>query len=187
MSTFKVKLTNPSQGTLDTSVVGGKSNQRTIFAPGPNKASRKLKDGDTFTDCNYWKRFAAPQLPLDQAFIEVVTDDGSTYSDIPSENVFGKAYMNVPIAGGSVFTDNVIDILGDTGGFAVFTQITPSVAMKVRINGQASSILDLSASVTQIFNPGDLTIGKLEFDNSASGASSGVVDVFVSVRSVCNS
>jgi hypothetical protein len=33
----------------------GSSYQRTIYVMGPNKVNRKLKDGDTFTDSNYWK------------------------------------------------------------------------------------------------------------------------------------
>jgi hypothetical protein len=85
MSVFKVKLTQgigrTAQGYLDPAVVNGASIQRTIYAPGPNKINRKLFDGQTFTDVNYWKRFAYPNLAHENAFIEVVTDDGSVWSD----------------------------------------------------------------------------------------------------------
>jgi hypothetical protein len=68
MSVFRVKLQNVDQGKLDinpvTSAAFTTSKQRTIYAMGPKKVNRKLADGDTFTDCNYWKRFAYPQVSL---------------------------------------------------------------------------------------------------------------------------
>lgn len=92
MSTFRVKLTSTGQGLLDTAgQANGASYQRTVYVMGPGKVNRKLKDGDTFTDVNYWKRFAYPQVPLDQAFIEVVSDDGAPYTDLASENVAPKS------------------------------------------------------------------------------------------------
>ncbi|MBM3206896.1 MAG: hypothetical protein FJZ43_04730, partial [Candidatus Staskawiczbacteria bacterium] len=75
MSEFKVKLNNTNQGLMDLKADGSQfaeSIQRTIYVAGPSKKYRKLFDGDTFTDCNYWKRFAYPQVPLSEAFIEVV-------------------------------------------------------------------------------------------------------------------
>ncbi len=188
MSVFKVKLTNTAQGLLDShGQTAGTSYQRTVYVMGPGKVNRKLKDGDTFTDNNYWKRYAYPQVALNEAIIEVVTDDGSVYSDIPEENNFPYSWRDVAIAGGSTYAANVVDILGTTGGYASFCQVTPTVNCKMRINGSANAIMDLAANTTQIFNPGDLTISKLEFDNSTSGASSGTVDVLVSVRSVSKS
>lgn len=182
MSTFRVKLTNPAQGSLDTAgQANGVSYQRTVYVMGPGKVNRKLKDGDTFVDVNYWKRFAYPQVPLDQAFIEVVTDDGAPYTDVASENVAAKTY-SVTIAGGSTYAANVVDILTDTGSYATFCQITSTVPCKMKINGNANAIISLGASSTQIFNPGDLTVSKLEFDNSVSGASTGTVSVLVATR-----
>lgn len=184
MSTFRVKLSNNQQGLLDS--VGqstGTSIQRTMYAPGPNKIFRKLKDGDTFTDSNYWKRFAYPQVPLSEAFIQVVSDDGSVYSDVESENVFPYSWLDQTLTSGTTYADNTFDILGTTGGYAVFTQVTPTVNCKMKINGSSTGIIDLAANTTQIFNPGDLVISELAFDNSASGASSGTVDILVSVKS----
>jgi hypothetical protein len=190
MSVFKVKLTNVGQGLLDS--VGqsqGNSIQRTVYVMGPGKINRKLKDGDTFTDVNYWKRFAYPQVPYDQALIEVVTDDGAPYYDgQPELSTIAKNYALTLTAGQTYsFAGHVVDILTDTGGYATFCQITPTVACKVRFNGNVNAIMNLAANSTQIFNPGDLTIGKLEFDNSASGASSGSVAILVSVQAVANS
>jgi len=186
MSVFRVKLTNTNQGTLDThGQTAGKSYQRTVYVMGPGKVNRKLKDGDTFTDVNYWKRFAYPQVPLNEAIIEVVTDDGAPYTDIPEENVAPRSYTVTLTAGQTYsFAGHIVNILGDTGGYATFAQITPTVACKVRINGDANAILSLAANATQIFNPGDLTISKLEFDNSASGAGSGTCSILVSTRLV---
>jgi hypothetical protein len=204
MSVFRVKLNNVNQGQMDldpstasaitggnTSLLGSQfttSKQRTIYVAGPGRTYRKLKDGDTFTDCNYWKRFAYPQVALSEAFIEVVTDDGSVWSDIATENTFPKVY-DMTVASGSDFEDNVVDILGDTGGYAVFVQIANqgSTAVRVRINGVADAVFDLAASETQVFNSGDLSVTKLEFINVVSGGSDSDVQVLLSVKSVANS
>jgi cation diffusion facilitator CzcD-associated flavoprotein CzcO len=204
MSVFKVALQNIAQGYMDLNPatatpyeaalygnLGAEMNpsiQRTIYVAGPNRTYRKLKDGDQFTDCNYWKRFAYPQVPLEQAFIEVVTDDGSVYSDVSEENTFPKVY-DLTVNNGTTFSANVVDILGDTGGFAVFVQIANNgaTAVKVRLNGVANAVFDLGASETQVFNHGDLSISKLEFSNTVSGGGNSAVQVLVSVKSVCNS
>lgn len=198
MSVFRVKLNNNAQGLLDkrfdSNVEGdhgsqfATSLQRTIYVAGPGKTYRKLFDGDTFTDCNYWKRFAYPQVPLSEAFIEVVTDDGSAYSDNASENTYPKVY-NMLILQGTAFEDNVIDILGDTGGYAVFVQMANqgSSGVRVRLNGVTDAVFDLGASETQVFNSGDLQVSKIEFVNNVSGGTTADVQVLLSVRSVCNS
>lgn len=207
MSVFKVALNNVEQGQMDldpstarsaygTGAVTGQglggqfdpSIQRQIFVNGPNLTQRLLKDGETFTDCNYWKRFAYPQVPLKHAFIEVVTDDGSVYSDNPDENTYPQM-TTISAVGGTTFADNEYDILGTTGGHAVFTQITNNGAgaVQVRLNGLTGATFTLAASATQIYNNGDLVVTKIQIDNSASGAADADVDVQVAVRSVCNS
>ena len=213
MSVFKVVLNNIAQGTLDlnpstaTPISGdvysdlgaemSPSIQRTVYVTGPNGTYRKLKDGQQFTDCNYFKRFAYPQVPLDQAFIQVVTDDGSVYSDFSEENTYAKVY-NVSVANGSTYTTgyngstssgNTVTILGDTGGFAVFVQIANqgSTAVKVQLNGNANAIFDLGAGETQVFNSGDLSVTSVAFANVASGGSTSNVQVIASIKSVCNS
>jgi hypothetical protein len=188
MSTFRVKLRNASQGLLDSAVSGNYSIQRTIYVMGPNKQNRLLKDGDTFTDSNYWKRFAYPQTTYENAFIEVVTDDGSIYSDDPSENTAPLVY-NKAIAAGSTYSANVCDIMGDTGGWAVFCQIsnTGGGDVRVRVNGLTGAIFDLYDGHEQIFNAGDLSISKLEFDSSGSGGTGTNIQVLLSVKSVSRS
>lgn len=204
MSVFQVSLNNINQGTLDLNpstaspMTGGldanlgsemnPSIQRSIFVTGPKGIFRELKDGDTFTDCNYWKRFAYPQVSMDQAFISVVTDDGSVYSDVESENVFPYIYT-LDVDNGTSYTDNVADVLTDAGGTALFAQISNqgSTAVTVRINGLSTAIFDLGAGEVQVFSKDDLVITKLEFANTVSGGSTTTIQVIFSVKSAVNS
>ena len=212
MSTFKVALNNIDQGLLDkdpgTAVAGAgphqngvgsqinPSLQRSVYIMGPNRVNRLLKDGDTFVDCNYWKRFAYPQVPRNEAFIEVVSDDGSVYSDIPSENTFPAVFRpgtaGVIAAGaGPDDTNMTLDVVTTHGGPATFVQITnldASDSIQVRLNGIAGATFTLQANSSQIFNAGDLQVTEIAFDNSASGtAEVDSLEVLLSVRSVCNS
>jgi hypothetical protein len=205
MSVFRVALNNRQQGLLDrdpstasAGAVTGQglgtqispSKQRGVYVMGPNRINRLLLDGETFTDCNYWKRFAYPQVSLEVAIVEVVTDDGSIYSDIASENVYPMVYDESVVAG-TTYADNQVDIATDTGGYAVFAQITNKHAaqdISMRLNGLTTAVMDLPADSTQVFNSGDLSLSLIEFDNSASGAAGPVeVQVVLSVRSICNS
>lgn len=205
MSVFQVTLNNIDQGYMDLdpstassisannhSQLGDQmspSIQRTIYVAGPNHTWRKLKDGDSFTDCNYWKRFAYPQVPLDQAFITVTTDDGSVYSDVAEENTFPVVY-DITVGASTDYADNdEADFVTDHGNAATFVQIANqgSTAVKVRLNGVATAIFDLGASETQVFNSGDLQVTKLEFANTVSGGSDSDVQILASVKSTCNS
>jgi hypothetical protein len=181
MSIFRVRLSNNRQGLLDIY-----DNQRTAYIMGPNRITRRLKDGDLFTDCNYWKRFAYPNVPLEEAFIEVVEDDGTIYSDLVANNTYPKVY-NLSTAGGSSFSDNKADIARDSGSFALFAQISNhgSESVRVRLNGMDTAIIDLPAGATQTFAVGDLTIGLIEVANP-SGEEVGV-QIVVSVRVVSTS
>lgn len=163
MSVFRVKLSNNRQGLLDIH-----DNQRTAYIMGPNKVNRKLKDGETFTDCNYWKRFAYPNVSLEEAFIEVVEDDGTIYSDNISDNSYPKVY-NISAQAGSAFSANKADIVADSGSYALFAQITNKgqEPVRIRLNGLNSAILDLDGGSTQTFNPGELAIASIEVENNS--------------------
>jgi hypothetical protein len=176
MSVFRVRLSNSRQGLLDVY-----DNQRSAYIMGPNRINRKLRDGETFVDCNYWKRFAYPQLPLEEAFIEVVEDDGTVYSDQLQDNTYPKVY-NISAAAGSSFEDNRADIEGDAGSFALFAQITNRSGgdVRVRINGMDSAVIDLPGGSTQVFNVGEMTIALLEVENPSEGAVE--VQIVVSIR-----
>lgn len=192
MSVFRVQLQNSVQGNLDVNSVTGQPNavsvQRTIYVMGPHRINRLLKDGDTFTDCNYWKRFVYPQTSLDKAFIQVVTDDGSVYSDYELDQTFLKNYA-LTIAGNTTFTlpANQANILTDTGGFGIFTQISNngSGSVNVQVNGSSASNFVMTPGETQIFNQGELQVSLVSFSNSSGTAIP--VQVLTSVRSQSNS
>ena len=190
MSEFKVKLNNSKQGMMDvnpaTQAQFSTSVQRTIFVQGPGKKYRKLFDGEQFVDCNYWKKFAYPQIEQEQAFIEVVSDDGSIYSENPAENNFPSVYT-LTVSPSTAFEDNVVDIAGDTDSFSNFVQISNlgSNQINIRLNGLESAIFTLGQDQTQVFNSGDLLITKLEFTNTISGAVDADVQVLCSVRTSC--
>lgn len=192
MSKFRVKLNNSKQGKLDINS-GAETNidslslQRTIFVPGPRGIRRQLKDGDEFEDSNYWKQFAYPQVSKEEAFIEVVEDDGSIYSQITEENNFPRVYT-VSVLDGSSYENNTINIVEDNGGFAKFVQIynfDSGGAIKVKLNGLNNAIFDLEKGAIQQFNNGDISISKLQFHND-SGENSNV-QVILSVVSVSKS
>lgn len=189
MSVFQVQLNNIHQGIMDLNpATGGQmspSLQRTMWVTGPNRSYRELFDGATFTDCNYWKKFCYPQVPLDQAILTCVTDDGSVYSDDPAENTFPRVYT-VTVAGGSAYAANVIDVIGNNGNAAVSASIEnqSAQAVKVKMNGLATAIFDLAANETKSFNLGDAVISRLEFNNTTSGATTAIVQVILTIRSV---
>lgn len=195
MSVFRVKLNNTGQGTLDvnsaTGVQFATSIQRTALIMGPNRKQRLLKDGDEFTDCNYWKRFAYPQMSLEEAFIQVVEDDGSVYSDVASENVYLRVWT-LNTSQGDTYEDQQADIIGDTGSHAVFCQITNLATdegddVRIRINGSANAIFDLKAGQTQVFNVGELSVTLVEVDNTQSGVGDVTVQILASIASNCSS
>jgi hypothetical protein len=200
MSVFRVKLNNAINGSMDVNSLTGVQNttsiQRTMDVVGPNLIHRHLVDGQTFTDCNYWKQFAYPQVTLADAFIEVVTDDGSVWSKDSDDNVYPVVWLPgtagvIGAGAGPSGTNMALDIISTYGGPAKFVQIKNndgSHSVKVRLNGSTSAVFTLDTSSTQIFNDGDIVVSKIEFDNSASGTSAvNSVEVILSVKSVSNS
>lgn len=212
MSVFKVALTQGRQGSLDEQATGvnnkvesvgtgggnvvvgsGVSIQRTVYVMGPHKINRKLKDGDTFTDSNYWKRYCAtPTGPLanENAIVSLVSDDGSVYDDNnPGASTYPKVY-NVSVPGNSTVTSNnalgnLADILSDTGSYAVYAQLSLSTGTDVKVTMNGSTVFDLPSTLVQIFNPGDFQITKFEFANTTG--TSATVQVLLSVASTSNS
>lgn len=187
MSRFRVNLNNNRQGLLDINpTTGGQfatSLQRSIYVPGPNRITKKLMDGEEFEGSNYWKRFAYPQMPLTEAFLIVVEDDGSIYSNIPSENTIPRVY-NLTIAAESSYEDNVVEI---ENGHATFIQINNrgSVDVQIKINGSDAAIFDLAANESQNFNNGDISVRKLEFISVTTEEESddAEIQIITSIRS----
>lgn len=200
MSVFKVHLNYPGkQGYLDFNPATASpgylgdqmqpSKQRTMFCTGPNRIYRELFDGQVFTDCNYWKRFAYPQVPQETAFIEVLSDDGSIYSDIPGENTFPTVFYPYAVVVADTFATNFIDIIGTYGAAATFVQITnlgtlATQDITVQLNGSVSAVMLLAAGDTQVFNAGDLAVTKLAFDG---GTADTTLQIVLSLTVQCNS
>ncbi len=183
MSVFRVKLQNVKQGLLDmdpsTYVAGASygqlgsafatSKQRQIFVAGPKRSYRLLRDGDQFTDCNYWKRFAYPQVAQEFAFIEVVTDDGSVYSDVEAENTFA-AGSTLTLANGSYTTPNTIDFValyGTAAQMLMVQNLDGALGLTGELNGDTNVTFTLAHNETQIFNAGDLAITKLRLKGNS--------------------
>lgn len=193
MSVFTVNL--PSASTLGAGYATdpaynsttGKSIQKTMEVTGPNLIRRRLYDGETFTSTNYWKRFAPTSeggsMPAETAFIHIVTDDGSPWSDTnPSVNKFSRVVSRTLVAGSTYTTENnQIDILGTYGAVATYTQITVDGSCSVRLNSSSSAEMDLTSG-TQFFDDGDLPLTSLAFDNSDSGASDVALEVVMTLQ-----
>jgi hypothetical protein len=162
MSVFQVKLNNGTQGLLDNDP-NGISIQRSIYVPGPDRASRELKDGETFSGSNYWKRFVYPNASADLAFLILLEDDGSIWYDKADFNNIPKVYK-LTIEEGTSFSDNVVDIQKDTESFADFVQISNQSddPLKIKLNGLNSAIFDLGGKEVQSFDSGELNIQKIE-------------------------
>lgn len=197
MSIFKVQLNNVGQGLLDMDPRTASQNvlgtpftvslQRQCYVMGPKKINRLLKDGDTFTDCNYWKKFAYPNVPYDQAFISILSDDGSVYSDLPEENTFG---VGASFTLSTSLADNKIDFLNSVktsggsdssiaaGGPAKFLQVTNthgSIALTGELNGDTNLTFTLAAGQSQIFNSGDLAVTLLRLKSASSNGTCFVI------------
>jgi hypothetical protein len=197
MSVFQVKLNNNSQGRLDldpstnTSETYGAlgtpfttSKKRSIYVAGPNRSYRKLNDGDTFTDCNYWKRFTSDVMGAEHSFISVVTDDGSIYSDVAEENTFSVGATEVLT---TALADTVVDFVTDHGGAAKFLMVQnldASIKITGELNGDTNITFTIAAGETMMFNQGDMVITMLRL-KGASGTPS--ASYIASIKSVCNS
>jgi hypothetical protein len=198
MSVFKVQLNNVQQGLLDldmstnTSTTYGLlgsqfaiSKQRQIWVAGPNRKYRLLKDGDQFTDCNYWKQFAYPQTTLEKAFISVVTDDGSVYSSNADENTFTKG---ATVALSTSFADTVIDFVTTYGGPARFLSVQNLAGSSINIvgelNGDTNVTFTIGQGETMMFNQGDMMITMLRLKSASSTPNASWI---ASIASTCNS
>lgn len=191
MSTFQVRLnqTQLSQGNqptsqarfLDQSIISGRSIQRSFYAMGPDKTSRKLKDGDIFNDVNYWKRFAFPVLPLDQAFIVVLNDDQTIWNDNPIDNHFPASY-NFNVNDNTDYSSNVADILNDYGSLAVSIQIQVTgsgTAPIFRFNGSATYAI--APGFISIFDNSKFPTSKIEINNQQAGHAFCTVSILLNI------
>jgi hypothetical protein len=196
MSVFVVKLQNLVQGRLDldpstdplaagtTATYGdlgtpfATSKQRQIYVAGPHRTYRLLKDGETFTDCNYWKQYTIEGgcEPM-RAFLHLHEDDGTVWSDDPVENTYG--------VGGAVSltTDlaaNVITFVTTYGAPARFLQVqnlSGAETVTGELNGDTALTFTIGVNGTHTFNVGELAITKLRLKSSGSSSASWLASI----------
>ena len=191
MSTFQVQLKTAAQGKMDLATDdSGNSLQRQAYVMGPKQINRLMVDGETFTDCNYYKRYCAYHPTLnpqgcdpEAAILLLVTDDGTPYSDVPAEQTFAWSTAAEGVDAGNGEMATIKDFAAD-GSYAVSAIVTnlSDTSVIVKINGLAS--FTLAAGAQQVFDSGDLVISKIEAQSSADGEK---VHVFAGVKSVSNS
>jgi len=192
MSVFRVALNNIDQGRLDINPITGlqsdPSIQRTVYVMGPNQVNRLLADGETFTDCNYWKQFAYPQTTKALAFVEVVTDDGSVWANGSSSNVVDSDTLTG--AAGSIYSTagNTWDIEAEHDSYAIYTRIINTAATgTVNIQLNDTAIFSLGGGEEMVFDIGDLAITKVAVGNNSSGAVDSPIEVIALIQSICTS
>jgi len=106
---------------------------------------------------------------LEFAFIEVVTDDNSVYSDIPEENTY--AVGGTLTLASTYTTPNTIDFVATYGGPArmlMVQNLDGTIHITGELNGDTNVTFTLSENETQIFNSGDLAITKLRVKSASS-------------------
>ena len=160
--------------------------QRTVYIMGPNRVNRERHDGETFTDCNYFKRYCAydplanPTGVTDPAnvILTCVYDDGSVWID---ENPNRGPCRAVAVPQSVTFTGTSAtgaNFLSTYGGFANFLQITnldtasgASHSLQVTLNGSTSSVFTVLSGDTVIFDKDDILISQVQVGPTASGQS----------------
>lgn len=197
MSVFRVKLNNTKQGRLDFNPTTDTSNtygslgtpflvsqQRQMFVAGPNRKIRLLKDGEEFTDCNYWKKFTSEVVGEENSFIEVVVDDGSIYNDDHSENTFT---VGATVTLTTDFADTVINFVDDHGGparFIMVQNLDGTDGLFGELNGNSNITFYVGAGETMMFNQGDVVVTSLRLkavDNTPDAS------YIASIKSTCTS
>lgn len=204
MSVFRVKLNNMDQGKLDLLAptaspgLGSQalvSSQRQAFIMGPGKCQRLMVDGETFTDCNYYKKFCVASSTnltgtnYENAILEIVTDDGNEWSDTEG-GATQLTSTHLHVLASTDYAANEIDFITSYGGPAIFIQMENTSGaddVSVKINDRSAAIFTLGFGDTQVFNRGDLTINKVQFANTASGAGNVIVNLMFSIESQCYS
>ena len=148
---------------------------------------RELHDGDTFTDSNYYKIYT-PEFMGTEAFLDLVTDDGSVYIKESQETIIPRSYA-LDVDADSVYADNVVDIYADNLGFAVYCQITvvgEGTAPTFKFNGLSNALLSIPCGVTQTFDKNEIQFSKIEIDNSQDGSQALTVSIFSSIQKSSN-
>lgn len=155
--------------------------------PDEVKVSRPVLKTNKASDCSieFNKRFTyAVTGNLETAFIEVVSDDGSIYSDVMEENTFT---VGATAALTTSFSATVVDFVTTYGGPARFLSVQnldASIKITGELSGDTNVTFVVAAGETFMFNQGDMAITMLRL-KSASGTPS--ASWIASIRSTFNS
>ena len=145
--------------------------QQSVNLPMPQGQGEKIfKDREVFEGSNYWKKYCVPSMSQEDAFLVIIEDDGTIYSEDDSENN-QPFIVTKKVAAGSSYDDegNEVDLMKEQGTFATFVLIrnkNSSQEVNVKINGSKNAILELDGNDEISFDKGDIPISKLNFDNS---------------------
>ncbi len=171
MSVFRVKLANNAQGNLDidprTQLPYTTSISRQVYAVGPNGTHRLLVDGQTFTDCNYWKQFTTSVVGAENSFIEVVTDDGSPYV----AGQISTFSVGDSLTATTSYSANVVDFVGTHGGAAVALVLQNNSGSNnavVELNGNTDITITVAPGQTIMFNRNEFIVNSMRVKSSAS-------------------
>ena len=179
-SSFPVGETQP--------ILGSGSLQRTVWLTGPNNVKRELHDGDSFTDCNYYKRYCYPyclgrtdQERLQNAILVCDYDDGSIWVDGSGDvDAYGGKGHSLPTPISVLLTAGSPTLTIATGSYANFVLMTNigTGAAFINLNsGQATVTLD--AGVTMTFDKSEIAITSITVTGVSGGTEA--VEVLYSV------
>jgi hypothetical protein len=173
-------------------ITGAGSLQRTVWLTGPNNVKRELHDGDSFTDCNYYKRYCYPyclgrtdQERLQNAILVCDYDDGSTWIDGSGDvHAYGGKGHSLPTPVSVLLTAASPTLTIPSGSYANFvlmTNISPSSgAAFISLNGGQATVT-LDSGVTMTFDKSEICITSITVTGISGGSEA--VEVLYSVDS----
>jgi hypothetical protein len=196
MSVFQVRLNNINQGQLDinpntVNVSTGQgqqmqpSIQRTMFIQGPTGTFLRLRDGDVFTACNYWKRFTPENQGLENSAVVCLVDDGQPYSTGVAFSSSLAPYANTiastddPVYFGT--SDFAAPGSGNSNTGATAQQLTivaTGGSATVVLNGDVNATFTLASAEMISFAQGEFSVSILE-------VTSGTANVFAGLSTPC--
>lgn len=148
-------------------------------------AQKYIEPNEEFTGSNYYKRFTydglisngySADLAAENAILELVTDDGTPFSDSAVNSPNNPRVYYETLSPGEELE---LDFETDLGGPAMFFQMDTSENIYVYLNNNADARLYVSSAATQIFNNGELLLSKVTLDYTE--ADSGDPDVVVQI------
>lgn len=159
-----------------------------LWLNSPDGTIKPVKFKQSFEGSNYYKQFTSPTMTPESALLTCTFDDGLPWVDVGvSQTIPNKLIaIEISVPPGSQWGDFDYDFTATNylGAVARFVQITvESASIKVKINGQDSSIFTMDLDSVQSFNTNELLIRSIAFRNDAVGGSSSSVKVLAAAIS----